>query len=1228
MLYLAACVMGIVAAAACGERPTPPWHDEGGYRWRELDVRGGKPGFTAMAASRTGIAFQNAVSDSLLESSRVLGQGGGVAIGDVDGDGRPDVFMARTDGCSALYRNLGDWKFEEIAKAAGVAACDRHSTAAAFADVDGDGDLDLVLLATDGPNAIFLNDGKGRFTERRDLGLDPTGRGGTGIAMADVDGSGHLALYVANYKAYFIDDSVPPDRRGFGQIVHETSPGKYEIAPEFRRDYRLVTRPDMGGLRVTQRASSNEFYLGDGSGRFRKMTPRDGRMRDAAGKPIAEEDESFTLAARFADLDGDGAPELYVGNDFEDTDQLWFNDGHGNFRLAPWWAQRQMSNSTMAVDVADVDGDGRPDLFTVDMLANDTRHFRTQVHTSTAFPKRPGESELVLQHQRNALFLNRGDRTFAEIGQYAGVDASGWTWATMFLDVDLDGWQDILVANGHLWDVMDADVQDAAGSGPMSGPWQRFRWKFPKLPQHNVAFRNRGNLTFEDASKAWRFGTDEDMSHGMAAGDLDGDGDLDVVINRLGSPALVLRNDAGASRVAVRVRSAGPNTQAVGAKIRLEGGAVPSQLREVAVGGLYMSHSDYEASFAMGNSQEATIVVDWRDGRRTTISGVKPNRLYEITDATARQRPADTTPAPAPLFVDATAELRGQSHTENDFDDWGRQYLLPNALSPLGPGVAWFDADRDGREDLIVGAGKGGRIAIFRNSGGALAPMSGVYPPAPMSLTGIVGLAEDGGAKVLAGVSSWQTRSDAELAKVPSVLAYPVGRGTVPKAEEVVGPHASATGPIALADVDGDGRLDLFVGSRAIPMQYPRPPSSAIFRNVGGKFVFDTANGAVLHDVGMVSAALFADINGDGHPDLVLAREWDSILLLLNDGHGRLAPAPASWGLGRWTSRWNGIAVGDVDGDGRLDLIATSWGRNTPFRADSANPLVMLHGPVGAAHEEEMILARRDGRIGGLGSMDNFARIRLAIPGVRRNAPTFAAWADATLDKSLGTLMQQMSRKEVSSLDNVVFLNRGDHFERITLPPVAQFAPAFYAGVADFDGDGSDDIFLAQNFSETAVGRPRDDAGRGLLLLNDGRGSFTAASGARSGIVVYGDQRGAAYADFDGDGRVDLAVSQNAGPARLFRNRGAKPGLRVRLRGPASNPDAIGAQVRVAFGERMSPVREIQAGAGYWSQNGAVQVFGTPSQPTEVWVRWPGGGESRTPVPVGAREVAVSFPGR
>jgi len=1214
-------VLGVVLGG-CGPRPTPQWHQELGYRWRELDVSGGgsDAGFTPMRPDRTGVNFTNDVSDSLLLGNRVLGQGAGVALGDVDGDGRPDIFLARTQGCSALYRNLGDWHFEDITSRAGVGACDRHSTGAAFADVDGDGDLDLVLVATGGPNAIFLNDGKGRFTERRDLGLDPRGKGGTTITMADVDGDGLLDLYVANYKAYNLDDSLPPEQRAYEKMVRRVGKDGYEVVPQFRHDYKLVSRPDVGGLRLSARGEPDDFYHNDG-GRFTRVPLLGDRFRDAQGKPMREEPESFSLDARFADLNGDGAPDLYVTSDFEDPDQLWINDGHGSFHLADWTAQRQTSSSSMGMDVADVNGDGLPDLFVDDMLANDSKRLKTQTPTHTALAKTPGDIQTQLQQQRNTLFINRGDGTFAEVGMMAGVQATGWSWGALFLDVDLDGWQDLLVANGHLWDIMDSDTHERMRDLP-STDWRRLRWRFPPLRLANVAMRNRGDLTFEDVSERWLFGTEPDISHALAAADLDGDGDLDVVVNRLRSPALLLRSDAKAARVAVRLVGDAPNTQAVGARVRLIGGATPLQEREVAVGGLYLSHSDYEMSFAMGKADSARLEVTWRDGRRTVLA-VRPNRLYELTPATATVSApspnADSLPA---LFADSTPELGGHVHVDPPFDDWAQEYLLPSGLSNLGPGIAWFDYDGDGDEDLLVGTGSHGRLGVFRNDGGRLTPEPHQGPTALADATGIVGLASEGGraARVLMATSDWE---GAATSRLPSVAAAAVDKGMVsPTTEPVIPPSIVALGPLALGDYDSDGDLDLFVGGRAVPLHYPETTASGLFRNEGGKFVIDTAARAILRDVGLVSAATFADIDGDGHPDLLLARDWDSILLLLNR-NGRYVPAPASWGLDRWKSRWNGIATGDLDGDGRLDIVATSWGRNTATPADSERPLSMFYGPLGPSGETEMLLARRDPRIKGLAPLEPYATVRRAIANLPARIATFAAYADATVDEVLGPLESVAKEKTIVTMDHMVFLNRGDHFEAHPLAIEAQEAPAFYAGVADFDGDGAEDVFLSQNFSQTAIGLPRYDAGRGLLLRGDGKGGLTPMSGRRSGIIVYGDQRGAAYADFNGDGRLDLAVSQNASSTRLFVNQGAKPGLRVRVRGTASNPDAIGAQVRLVFGGRMGPVREIQAGSGYWSENGSVQVFGYASPPSAVWVRWPGGGESRVAVPAGAREVVV-----
>ena len=1218
-------VAALFLAAACGRRIDTSWQTENGYRSRALEVpHRGKPGFTVLDPDRTGITFVNTVSDSLLLENRILAQGAGVCFADVDGDGLTDVFLARTEGPNALYRNLGGWRFEDITARAGVGAPDRYSTGCAFADVDGDRDLDLLVTALGGPNALFRNDGTGHFTEQvAEAGLTSTA-GSTTLALADVDGDGALDLFIVNYKAYTTLDHMSPQERAFDHVVRQLGPRRYEVREPYRREYKLVDREDQG-ITLVQRADPDFFYRNDGSGRFiREPIARNPRFTDEQGRPLPAEPEDFGLGAMFADLDGDGAPDLYVANDFEDPDQFWRNDGQGHFRLAPWFDLRATSNSGMAVDVADVDRDGTPDLFEVDMLSRDTRRLKTQIPTHTALPKRPGLGEGRPQMQRNTLQLGRGDGTFAEVGRFASVDASGWSWSTLFLDVDLDGWEDILIGTGHRWDVMDGDTQYRLRSRLQEMDWRRMLFEYPPLPLPNVAFRNRGDLTFEDVSEAWRFDLGPDISHGMATADLDGDGDLDVVINRLGKPAAVLKNDATAPRVAIRLRGTAPNTFGIGSRVQVRGGAVPFQQRELVAGGLYLSSAEPLLSFATGTAQAVTIQVDWRDGRRTVIEGARPNRLYEI-DQSAAQLPTKPSTNQAPtstLFQDITDQLGGHQHVEPYFDDYARQLLLPNAFSQLGPGVAWDDMDGDGREDLIVGAGHSGRLAWFRNEGQRLRPGAIRVPETPGDLTTILGWPGARGQRlVIAGISSYELTSTAQALASPSVVLYAPLTGTM---TPLIPGDSASVGPLAVADYDGDGHLDLFVGGRILPGGYPFSPSSKLFRNEGGRLVPDAVNDQLLARIGMVSAALFTDIDGNGWPDLIVALEWGTIRIFLNDG-GRFRPAPDLPGLSGVYSRWNGLATGDLDGDGRLDIVATSWGRNTDYRATPARPLLLYSGLFGERGRPGVLLAQEDPRIKGDAPLASFSRLGMSLPGMMQRLRTFSAYADATVDQVLGPLAATAIRLGATTMDQTLFLNRGDRFEVRPLPLAAQLAPAFYAGVADFNGDGKEDVFLSQNFFATEVATPRYDAGRSLLLLGNGTGGLEPVPGQRSGVMVYGEQRGAAYADFDGDGRLDLAVSQNGAATRLFQNRGASPGLRVRLVGPPGNPTAVGTQLRLRYGDHGGPVREVQEGSGYWSQNGAVQVLGRDGQPTALWVRWPGGREQLVPLAAGQAEVTVEL---
>lgn len=1218
-----AIAVSLLATACAGHRADSSWHDEQGYRWRELDVPSrGKPGFTVLGPSRTGITFVNAVSESLLVENRVLAQGGGVCLGDVDGDGLPDVFLSRTQGPSVLYRNLGDLRFEDISVRAGIAIANRHATGCAFADVDGDGDLDLLVVAIGGPNTLFRNDGKGRFTEE-DAGLKSSA-GSTTLAVADVDGDGYLDLYVANYKASTTLDRIPPRERAFSQVTRQLGKNKFEVREQYRRDYRLVDRQDLGGISLEQRADADFFYRNDGSGRFiREPISGNPRFVNEQGKPLDQEPEAFGLSATFADLDGDGAPDLYVANDFEDPDQLWMNDGRGQFRLAPWYAIRSTSNSTMSVAIGDVNGDGRPDLFQVDMLSRDTKRLKTQVPTNSQPSNRPGQGENVVQMQRNTLQLNRGDGTFADIARLARVEASGWSWSSVFLDVDLDGWDDILVGTGHLWDVMDGDTQYRLRNQIREIDWRRMLFEFPPLPLPNVAFRNRGDLTFEDMSSEWGFDIGADFSHGMALADLDGDGDLDVVINRLRKPAAVLRNNVSAPRVAVRLLGAAPNRFGIGSRVRVLGDGLPLQQREVLAGGLYLSSSEPLLSFATGRAKQVTIEVDWRDGRRTVIRGARPNRLYEIDQRSAQPAPNQPPSADPTLFQDVSDQLGGHRHIEPYFDDYARQILLPNAFSQLGPGVAWDDVDGDGDEDLIVGAGNTGRLAWFRNDGGRLRPAKVRVPAAPGDITTILGWPNGrGGRAILAGISNYEMPTTDKALVVPSVVGYSILSGAV---TPLVPGDTASVGPIAVADYTGDGKLDMFVGGRILPGGYPLSPSSRLYSNTGNGLVADTVNNNLLSGIGMVSAALFSDINGDGWQDLIVAIEWGTVRIFLND-KGRFRPSPVMPGLSGLYSRWNGVATGDLDGDGRLDIVATSWGRNSDYRATENRPLFLYFGFFGERGSPGMLLAQEDSRIGAVAPLASYERLARGMAGLTGRIRTFTAYANATIEDVLGPFASGAVRLGVTTMDQMVFFNRGDRFEARPLPLDAQMAPAFYAGIADFDGDGNEDLFLTQNFFATDASTPRYDAGRSLLLTGDGSGNLKPAPAQVSGLVVYGEQRGAAYADFDADGRLDLAVSQNGAATRLFRNIGAKPGLRVRVWGPPDNPTGIGTQMRLRYGSRAGPVREVQAGSGYWSQNGAIQVLGRDGNPTALWLRWPGGREQVVPLAVGQAKITVRTP--
>ena len=1183
------------------------------------------PGFSLMPRTTTGVQFQHRVPESRHLTNAILLNGAGVAAGDVDGDGRCDLYFCHLSGTNALYRNLGDWRFEEVTAASGVGCEGLTSTGAVLSDLDGDGDLDMVVNTVGQGTRLFWNDGRGRF----ESGAVVNPRvAGTTAAVADVDGDGLLDLYVANHRTSSLMDFAT------AFFTFKNVNGRNEVDTV---NGRPVTEPGLAD-RFVPDGQGSIYELGEtdlllrnrGGRQFEPVSFTGGAFLDETGAPLKQAPRGWALCAAFHDINGDGLPDLYVCHDFQTEDLCWINQGNGVFRALPRLAMRRQPISSMAVDFADINLDGFTDFLAIDMLRRGHRERMLFVPEPPPIVHTPG---LVLnrpQYQMNTLFLNRGDTTFAEIAQLSGLDAADWAWSCVFLDVDLDGWQDVLVVNGMERAGRDLDIAEQIARmrksrRPTDAEIFQARRMFPRLATPNLAFRNQRDLTFAEVGPQWGF-AQKGVTTAMATADLDNDGDLDVVVSNFNDHAGLYRNEGTAPRVGIRLLGRAPNTRGIGARIRVLGGAVPEQSQEMISGGRYLSGDDSIRSFAAGSlTNRLTVEVTWRNGTRTTVSGVEPNQVWEIreTDAQPVPQPSTSNASTNTWFADVSPRI-GHRHLQPEFDDFSRQPLLPNRLSQLGPGVSWFDVDGDSREDLIVGSGAGGAIRWFRSDG------RGNFEPGA-AMSGLGALAQD-----TTTILGWRPPSGPSELLVG--LANSVGgpgtgvsvRGVDLKSGAtslVLGATQASTGPLSLADWDGAGGFRLFVGGRVVGGRYPEPADSQMLRWNAGRWEPDTTNAAVLKRLGLVTGAVFSDLDGDGLPELVVTCEWGAVRVFRND-RGQLREVTSAWGLDGYRGWWTGVTTGDFDGDGRLDIVAANWGRNTRYQAFRERPLRLHFGTFSGGPGVDVLESHWDPQLQKEVPDRQLNALAKGMPFLRERFTSHRAFSQAGVGELLGAKTNGATVLEANWLESTVFLNRGGRFEAVPLPIEAQMSAAFGLCVGDADGDGVEDLFLAQNFFGSQPETPRLDGGRGLWLQGDGRGGFRAVEGQVTGVQVHGEQRGAALADFDEDGRVDLAVAQNGGPTMLFRNQGARPGIRVRLEGLSSNRDAIGAQVALVYADGRGPVRELQAGSGYWSEAGATLVLGVRSTPKTVWVRWPGGQVTETPIDLetGSRTIRVSRP--
>jgi hypothetical protein len=1070
------------------------------------------PLFETLPASVTKVQFTNQVTDDAdfnIFNYRNFYNGGGVALGDVNNDGLPDLFLIANMGENKLYLNKGNFQFEDITAKSGVTGKRAWSTGATFADVNGDGLLDIYVCNAgtrdndDRANELFINNGNLTFTEKsKEYNLDDQGFS-THAAFFDYDRDGDLDMYLLN------NSFIPVGRLGYEN---------------------LRTRRDVLG--------GDKFFRNDG-GKFTDVSEAAGVYGSLIG---------FGLGITIGDVNNDNWPDIYISNDFYERDYLYINNQNGTFREDIREQMGHTSLSSMGADIADINNDGNLDIFVTDMLpGNDARQKTTSTFENYDLFQLKLSRDFHKQYMQNMLQLNNGDNTFSEVARLAGVHATDWSWGALIFDMDNDGLKDIFVANGIYKDLTNQDfVQFLADENNMEQMARGKKFDFKEFldlisstPIPNYAFRNEGNLQFRNQAADWGLG-EPSFSNGAAYGDLDNDGDLDLVVNNVNQPVSILRNRTTEKLkshfLRVKLNGTGGNRHAIGTKVYLHQGNQTQYLQQMPNRG-FQSSVDHVLVFGLGQKAAIdSLTVIWPDDKMQVLKNVKPDGLL-----TLQYGQADRTFVPGkekigtPFFDATEAAKLAYRHQENNFVDYNRDALLKQMYSTSGPALAVADVNGDGLDDLYLGGASGKRRGIF------LQDRKGAFAATPASVFMADSLSEDVAAVffdadgdkdqdlyVVSGGNEFLS-GDPPLA---DHLYLNDGKGNFAKADGLPNLYESGS-CVAAADFDKDGDMDLFIGGRLVPGQYGHNPPSYLYINDGtGNFKNYTRRYMQDSNLGMVTDAAWADLDKDGYPELMVVGDWMPVTVFKNQ-RGKLVRGGDAEiaGSSGW---WNRIKPADLDGDGDMDFIVGNLGRNTRLPASPEQPARLHINDFDKNGTVEQIITcySEDGKPYPMVLKHDLQK---QVPLVKKKFLKYGDYAGKGLDQ----IFTEEERKgavvkEVANPSTSFLLNQGNgKFTLKALPVEVQFSPIYGIETVDYNSDGRPDILLAGNFFDVLPELGQYDANYGLVLEGTGGGEFRVLKPKESGFFVTGQVRDMRKVK-GADGKERIVLVRNNGNAAVF----------------------------------------------------------------------------------------------